>query len=88
VLRTPIEIKGTLEHPAAGLKGSKLLAQGAVATVLGAIGTPLAAVAAFVDPGLDKSADCRALLADAKAMGAPLRSASMGPPKAAQPRKR
>jgi uncharacterized protein involved in outer membrane biogenesis len=79
VLRTPIEIKGTLEHPAVGLKGSKLLAQGAVATVLGAIGTPLAAVAAFVDPGLNKSADCRALLADARAMGAPLRSASSKP---------
>jgi uncharacterized protein involved in outer membrane biogenesis len=79
VLRTPIELKGTLRHPAVGVKGSKLLAQGAVATVLGAVGTPLAAVAAFVDPGLNKSADCRALLADAKAMGAPLRTAAAKP---------
>ena len=76
VLRSPVEIRGTLRHPAIGLKGSKLATQGAVATVLGAIGTPLAAVAAFVDPGLNKSADCQQLLADAKAMGAPLRSAS------------
>jgi AsmA family protein len=79
VLRTPIELRGTLRHPAVGLKGSKLLAQGAVATVLGAIGTPLAAIAAFVDPGLNKSADCRALIADAKAMGAPVRTASAKP---------
>lgn len=76
VLRTPVEIRGTLRHPAVGLKGSKLAAQGAAAAVLGAIGTPLAAVAAFVDPGLNKSADCQALLADAKAMGAPVRTAA------------
>lgn len=76
VLRAPVEIRGTLRHPAIGLKGSKLAAQGAVATVLGAVGTPLAAVAAFVDPGLNKSADCQALLADAKAMGAPVRTAA------------
>jgi uncharacterized protein involved in outer membrane biogenesis len=75
VLRTPVEIRGTLRHPAVGLKGSKLAGQGAVAAVLGTIGTPLAAVAAFVDPGLNKSADCQRLLADAKSMGAPLRSA-------------
>ena len=76
VLRSPVEIRGTLSHPAVGLKGSKLAAQGAVAVVLGAVGTPLAAVAAFVDPGLNKSADCQQLLADAKAMGAPVRSAA------------
>jgi hypothetical protein len=75
VLRSPVEIRGTLRHPAVGLKASKLAAQGAAAAVLGAIGTPLAAVAAFVDPGLNESADCQQLLADAKAMGAPVRSA-------------
>jgi uncharacterized protein involved in outer membrane biogenesis len=79
VLRTPIEIRGTLRHPTIGIKGSKLLAQGAAATVLGAIGTPIAAIAAFVDPGLNKSADCRALIADAKALGAPLHTASAHP---------
>ncbi|MGH8202429.1 MAG: AsmA family protein [Steroidobacteraceae bacterium] len=76
VLRSPVEIRGTLRHPAVGLKASKLATQGAAAVVLGAIGTPLAAIAAFVDPGLNKSADCQALLADAKAMGAPLHTAS------------
>jgi uncharacterized protein involved in outer membrane biogenesis len=86
VLRTPVEIRGTLSHPAIGLKASKLAAQGAAATVLGAIGTPLAAIAAFVDPGLNKSADCRALIADAKAMGAPVRTAAAGSDQ--RPRKR
>jgi len=85
VLRTPIEIRGTLLHPAVGVKASKLAAQGAAAVVLGAIGTPLAAIAAFVDPGLNKSADCQALLADAKAMGAPLRTA--GRPHKSAPRR-
>jgi hypothetical protein len=75
VLRTPVEIRGTLRHPAIGLKASKLAAQGAAAAVLGVVGTPLAAIAAFVDPGLNKTADCQQLLADAKAMGAPVRSA-------------
>jgi hypothetical protein len=79
VLHTPIEIKGTLLHPAIGVKGSKLAAQGAAAALLGVVGTPLAAIAAFVDPGLNKSADCQALLTDAKAMGAPVHTAAPKP---------
>jgi len=51
------------------------------AAVLGAIGTPLAAIVAFVDPGLNKSADCQQLLADAKSMGAPVHTASAARPK-------
>jgi AsmA family protein len=76
VLRTPVEIRGTLLHPAVGVKGSKLAVQGAAAVALGIVGTPFAAIAAFVDPGLNKSADCQALLADAKAMGAPVQKKS------------
>lgn len=79
VVRSPIEIGGILRHPEVGLKTSKLLAQGAVATVLGAVGTPLAAIAAFADPGLNKNADCQRLLVDAKSMGAPLRTAAVKP---------
>jgi AsmA family protein len=86
VVRSPIEIRGTLLHPAIGVKGSKVAAQGAAAAVLGVIGTPLAAIAAFVDPGLNKSADCQALLADAKAMGAPVHTAT-GPHKEAVPQR-
>ena len=87
VLRTPIEIRGTLLHPAVGVKGSKLATQGAAAVVLGVVGTPLAAIAAFVDPGLNKSADCQALLADAKAMGAPLHTAAARPHKKSAPQR-
>jgi hypothetical protein len=86
VLHTPIEIRGTLLHPAVGVKASKLAAQGAAAALLGVVGTPLAAIAAFVDPGLNKSADCQALLADAKAMGAPMHAATAGPHKTNAPR--
>jgi AsmA family protein len=86
VLRTPIEIRGTLLHPAVGVKGSKLAAQGAAAVVLGVVGTPLAAIAAFVEPGLNRSADCQALLADAKAMGAPVRAAAAKPHQSAPKR--
>jgi len=87
VLRTPIEITGTLRHPSVGVKASKLATQGAIAVALGAIATPFAAIAAFVDPGLNKSADCQALLADAKTLGAPLRTATR-PRKEPQPPKR
>jgi AsmA family protein len=86
VLRTPIEIRGTLLHQAVGVKGSKLAAQGAAAVMLGVVGTPLAAIAAFVDPGLNKNADCQALLADAKAMGAPVHTAA-GPHKKSAPQR-
>ncbi|HTV49809.1 MAG TPA: AsmA family protein [Steroidobacteraceae bacterium] len=79
VLRTPIEITGTLRHPAIGVKASKLVAQGAIAAALGVIATPFAAIAAFVDPGLNKNANCQALLADAKAMGAPVHTAAAKP---------
>ena len=87
VLRTPVEIKGTLLHPAIGIKGSKLAVQGAAAAALAVIGTPLAAIAAFVDPGLNKSADCQALLADAKAMGAPLHTAQSRHPEKSAPKR-
>jgi hypothetical protein len=58
-------IKGTLEHPSIGLDAGKLAEQGAVATVLGALLTPFAAVIAFVDPGLAKNKDCAASMAQA-----------------------
>lgn len=65
-LRTPIEIKGQLRKPKVALNAGKLAAQGAVAAVLGAALTPFAAVAAFVDPGLAKNADCTALLQESR----------------------
>ena len=65
-LHTPIKIQGHLLKPAVGVSAGKTLKQGAVAAALGALITPLAAVIAFVDPGLAKNADCASLLASAQ----------------------
>jgi hypothetical protein len=64
-VRAPITLKGTLEHPSVGIDAGKLAEQGAVATALGALLTPFAAVIAFVDPGLAKNKDCAASVAQA-----------------------
>jgi uncharacterized protein involved in outer membrane biogenesis len=60
-LRSPINIRGTLRHPSISLSTPALLKQGAVAAGLAAIATPVAAVLAFIDPGLAKDADCAGL---------------------------
>jgi hypothetical protein len=61
-LRAPITIEGTLAHPAVGVDAKKLAAQGTVAAALGTLLTPLAAVIAFIDPGLAKNKDCASAL--------------------------
>jgi uncharacterized protein involved in outer membrane biogenesis len=63
-LRTPIEIGGHLRKPSIGIDTGKTVKQGAIAAALGAALTPLAAVFAFVDPGLAKDENCGALLAN------------------------
>ena len=65
-LRTPIEIKGHLRKPSIGVSAGSTVKQGAVAAALGTLVSPLAAVLAFVDPGLAKNADCARLLAEAQ----------------------
>ncbi|HTT02739.1 MAG TPA: AsmA family protein [Steroidobacteraceae bacterium] len=75
-LKTPILVGGTMRHPKVGIKPGNAVGQAAVATVLGALATPFAAVAAFVDPGLNKNVNCSALLRGAKQRGAPLKTAS------------
>ena len=62
-LRSPIEIRGHLLKPSFGLDVGDTLKQGAVAAALGTVLTPVAAILAFVDPGLAKNQDCAALLA-------------------------
>lgn len=57
-VRSPITVEGTLRHPSIGVDVKKLAAQGAVATALGVLLTPVAAVLAFVDPGLAHDKDC------------------------------
>ena len=75
-VRAPITITGSLEHPKVGVKAGAAVAQGGIALALGFI-NPLAAILAFVDPGLAKDANCGPLLADAKAQGAPIKAAAV-----------
>jgi hypothetical protein len=71
-LKAPVKIGGHLLKPSIGIGAGKALTQGAIATALGAALTPLAAVIAFVDPGLAKDENCAALLANASnSPGAP-----------------
>jgi hypothetical protein len=57
--------------PKVSLNAGNAPGQAAVAAALGVLATPLAAVLAFIDPGLAKDADCSALLAQAQQQGAP-----------------
>ena len=66
-LRTPIDLHGTLLHPAVGVKAGKLAEQGAVAAALGVLLTPVASALAFIDPGLAKDKDCSSVFAQANA---------------------
>ncbi|HSS14751.1 MAG TPA: AsmA family protein [Rhizomicrobium sp.] len=71
-LRAPITVKGSLAHPALGLKAEPLVGQGGIAAALAFI-NPLASILAFIDPGLAKDANCGPLLTAAKAQGAPVK---------------
>jgi uncharacterized protein involved in outer membrane biogenesis len=64
-LRSPIRVGGSLSKPQVGIKPDKALLQAGTGTVLGTLLTPIAAILAFVDPGLAKDADCSALVAQA-----------------------
>jgi uncharacterized protein involved in outer membrane biogenesis len=61
-VRAPITVGGTLAHPSVGVDVKKLAAQGTVAAALGTLLTPVAAVIAFIDPGLAKNKDCASAL--------------------------
>ncbi len=84
-VRAPIAVRGTLLHPAIGVKTGNSVGQGAAAVGLGALAGPLAAVLAFIDPGLAKDADCSALIDEAHHEGVPLKTASTAPEKSAPP---
>jgi uncharacterized protein involved in outer membrane biogenesis len=75
-LRAPITLTGPFDHPAIGIKPGPVIAQGGVAAALGLV-NPLASILAFIDPGLAKDANCGPLLAQAKAVGAPVKSAAI-----------
>jgi uncharacterized protein involved in outer membrane biogenesis len=70
-LRTPIEVKGRLLKPSVGVDVGSTVKQGAIAAALGTLVTPIAAVIAFVDPGLAKDQNCSAMIAEADSKGPP-----------------
>jgi hypothetical protein len=65
--------------PKVGVQPGSAVAQGGAAVALGTLLTPLAAILPFVDPGLAKNANCAALVAEARADGAPVRSVAAKP---------
>ena len=70
-LKSPVLVRGSLRKPAVTLDTAHVVKQGAIAGALAAI-APLAAVLAFVDPGLAKDVDCGALLSEAQQAGVPV----------------
>lgn len=68
-IRSPIEVKGHLMKPSFGLDVGSTVKQGAIAAALGVLVTPVAAVLAFVDPGLAKDQNCAAMIAEADSKG-------------------
>jgi len=69
-LRAPISVTGSLQHPSLSVNTGQILAQGAIGAGL-AVASPIAAILAFIDPGLAKNADCAGLISTARAQGAP-----------------
>jgi AsmA family protein len=76
-LKAPIAIRGPLRKPTVGVEAGDAIKQSGFAAVLAAIAAPLAAVVAFVDPGLADDADCGALLTAARNKGAPVKTAEI-----------
>ena len=68
-LRSALRVQGTLRRPEFRLANSGALAQAGIAAGLSVVLTPLAAILAFVNPGLAHNADCTELL-DQAARGA------------------
>jgi AsmA family protein len=64
-LHSSVLIQGPPAHPQLRLSAGNLAAQSAAAAALGVVLTPLAAVLAFVSPGLAHDTDCAAVLAQA-----------------------
>jgi AsmA family protein len=64
-VRAPVDIRGHLIKPSILPDKGQLLKQGGIAAALGTLLTPVAALLAFVDPGLAKDQDCSQLLAQA-----------------------
>lgn len=75
-LMLPVTASGPIRSPKLGVEPGKAIAQGGIAVALGALLSPIAAILPFVDPGLAKDANCSAILSEAKADGAPVKTAA------------
>ena len=78
-LRSPLKVSGTFGTPKAGVDKGALAGRAGLALALGAI-NPLLALAATIETGPGKDADCDAALRDASAPGAAARIAATAPP--------
>jgi AsmA family protein len=66
-LRAPLVIGGTLASPSPRLEPGRSIVQGGAALALGALVTPVAAAAAFVDPGRGRDVDCSRVAEESRA---------------------
>ena len=83
-LRSPLKLTGTFAKPTAGVDKAAVAGRAGLALVLGAI-NPLLGLAATIETGPGKDADCQALLQDAAAPAAAARAAAAGTPAPAKP---
>jgi uncharacterized protein involved in outer membrane biogenesis len=81
-VRAPVDIKGHLIKPSFQPDKVELVKQGGIAAALGTLLTPVAALLAFVDPGLAKDQDCSQLLSQAQGADG-VTPTSVAPPTAA-----
>jgi uncharacterized protein involved in outer membrane biogenesis len=75
-LKAPITLSGKLASPDLGVDAKPAITQGVIGAGLSLL-NPLAAIFAFVDPGLAKDANCAAILTGAKDQGAPVKSSAV-----------
>lgn len=75
-LFVPINIDGPLTKPAIDLETGNAIAQGGIGLALGALINPIAAIFAFVEPGLAKDADCGTIMAQSRNKGAPVKGST------------
>lgn len=71
----PITVHGHWRSPQLGVQPGPAIVQGGVAAALAGLLGPLGAILPFVDPGLGKSADCAALMSEARTAPAPVKAA-------------
>lgn len=83
-LRSPLKLAGTFAKPTAGVDKAALTGRAGLALALGAI-NPLLGLAATIETGPGKDADCRSLLQEAAAPAAAARAAAAGTPASAKP---